>query len=326
MEVDTAVVQGQISPVSAGWMSEVCQLIKLAGPVALSQLLTFLIGFVSMVFCGHRGKLELTSASLATAVVNVTGISIGIGLAMTCDTLISQTYGSGNLKRVGVILQRGVLIMLLACFPCWAILINTEPLLLLVRQKPEVSSLAQVYVKIFMPALPASFMYQLQGRYLQNQGIMWPQVVTGAVGNAINIFLNYILMFSLEMGVAGSALANTLTQYIMAVVLFIYIYIKGLHKATWSGWSWDCLRDWKSFLIMAIPSLLMLCLEFWVFELGCFLAGMISEEELGAQGIIYNLISISFIVHLKCFVAGCDWRSSERSREQKLGAVCNLVG
>lgn len=55
-----------------------------------------------------------------------------------------QTYGSGNLKRVGVILQRGILILLLACFPCWAILINTEPLLLAVRQSPEVARSVKV--------------------------------------------------------------------------------------------------------------------------------------------------------------------------------------
>lgn len=51
----------------------------------------------------------------------------------------SQTYGSGNLKRVGVILQRGVLILLLACFPCWAVLINTQLILVAVRQSPEVA-------------------------------------------------------------------------------------------------------------------------------------------------------------------------------------------
>lgn len=50
-----------------------------------------------------------------------------------------QTYGSGNLKRVGVILQRGILILLLACFPCWAVLINTEALLLVAQQSPEVA-------------------------------------------------------------------------------------------------------------------------------------------------------------------------------------------
>ena len=46
---------------------------------------------------------------------------------------------SGNLRRVGVILQRGILILLLACFPCWALLVNTEPILLAVRQSPEVA-------------------------------------------------------------------------------------------------------------------------------------------------------------------------------------------
>ena len=53
-----------------------------------------------------------------------------------------QTYGSGNLRRVGVILQRGILILLMTCFPCWALLVNTEPILLLVRQSPEVARLA----------------------------------------------------------------------------------------------------------------------------------------------------------------------------------------
>lgn len=52
-----------------------------------------------------------------------------------------QTYGSRNLLRVGVILQRAILILLLCCFPCCAVLINIEQLLLLIRQDPEVSRL-----------------------------------------------------------------------------------------------------------------------------------------------------------------------------------------
>lgn len=53
--------------------------------------------------------------------------------------LALQTYGSKNLLRVGVILQRATLILLLCCFPCCAVLINIEQLLLLIRQDPEVS-------------------------------------------------------------------------------------------------------------------------------------------------------------------------------------------
>uniref|UniRef100_A0A8D3AK76 Multidrug and toxin extrusion protein n=1 Tax=Scophthalmus maximus TaxID=52904 RepID=A0A8D3AK76_SCOMX len=209
-----------------------------------------------------------------------------------------QTYGSGNLKRVGVILQRGILILLLACFPCWAILINTEPLLLAVKQSPEVASMSQLYVKIFMPALPAAFMYQLQGRYLQNQGIIWPQVITGVIANVLNAIINYIFLYPLDLGVAGSAAANAISQYTLAVVLCMYICWRGLHKATWGGWSLDCLQEWGPFIQLAIPSMLMLCLEWWMFELGGFLAGVISETELGAQSITYELAVVAYMFPL----------------------------
>uniref|UniRef100_A0A672YCP3 Multidrug and toxin extrusion protein n=1 Tax=Sphaeramia orbicularis TaxID=375764 RepID=A0A672YCP3_9TELE len=277
------------------YRNELLQLFRLAGPVVISQLMIFMISIISTVFCGHLGKTELAAVSLATA-VNVTGICIGTGLTFTCDTLISQTYGSGNLKRVGVILQRGILILLLACFPCWAVLINTEALLLAFRQSPEVASLSQLYVEIFMPALPAAFMFQLQSRYLQNQGIIWPQVVTGVTGNILNAIINYVLLFVLDLGIAGSATANAISQYTLAVVLYIYICLRGLHKSTWQGWSLDCLQEWGPFIRLAIPSMLMLCLEWWVFEIGGFLAGVISETELGAQAIIYQLTVIAYMI------------------------------
>ncbi|XP_055035507.2 multidrug and toxin extrusion protein 1 [Misgurnus anguillicaudatus] len=285
------------------YKEEIVHLLKLAGPVLISQLMIFLISFISTVFCGHLGKTELAGVSLAIAVINVTGISVGCGLASACDTLISQTFGSNNLKRVGVILQRGILILLLACFPCWALLINTEPILLAVKQSPRVASLSQLYVKIFMPALPAAFMYQVQGRYLQNQGIIWPQVITGAAGNVLNALINYIFLHLLGLGVAGSAAANTISQYSLAVFLYVYIRWRGLHKATWDGWSRDCLQEWGAFVRLALPSMLMLCVEWWTYEIGGFLSGLISEAELGAQSIIYQVSTIAYMFPLGFAVA-----------------------
>ncbi|KFW88179.1 Multidrug and toxin extrusion protein 1, partial [Phalacrocorax carbo] len=268
------------------------KLLVLAGPLILIQLLIFLIHLVSSIFCGHLGKVELAAVTLAIAVINVTAISVGYGLSSACDTLISQTYGSKNLLRVGVILQRAILILLLCCFPCCAILINIEQLLLLIRQDPEVSRLTQRYVMAFVPALPAVFLYNLEARYLQNQMIMWPLVLSGFVGNVINVIANYIFLYVLHLGITGSAWANTVAQYSQTIFLFLYIIGKKLHVKTWGGWSSECLLEWDSFTSLALPSMLMMCIEWWTYEIGSFLIG----QQRGAVSIIYEVSVVAFMV------------------------------
>ncbi|GCC20640.1 multidrug and toxin extrusion protein 2-like isoform X1 [Chiloscyllium punctatum] len=290
--------------VSAGsFWKEVRELSRLAGPVFFSHLMIFNISVVSSIFCGHLGKVELDAVSLATAVINISGISIGVGLSSACDTLISQTYGSKNLKRIGVILQRGILILLLTCLPCWALFINIEHILLAFKQPPEVANLTQLYVKIFIPGLPATFLYELETRYLQNQGIILPQIVTGLVANIFNAGINYILLYVLTMGVPGSAAANVASQYCQMILLFIYIRWKKLYVETWKGWSVDCLQEWGRFIKLAIPSMLMLCIEWWTYEIAIFLTGLVNEVELGAQAIIYQVLSAAYMIPLGYSVA-----------------------
>uniref|UniRef100_A0A8C9YWA3 Multidrug and toxin extrusion protein n=1 Tax=Sander lucioperca TaxID=283035 RepID=A0A8C9YWA3_SANLU len=290
--------------VPVGFKTEIKELSKLAGPVMLAQLMVYAVGFVSTVFCGHLGRTELAGVALAISVINVTGISIGAGLASACDTLISQTFGGGNLLKVGVILQRAIFILLLTCFPCWAILVNTESILLAVRQEPEVARLSQMYVNIFMPALPVSISNLSVCTLPSHSGIIWPVVITGVVVNLLNALINYIFLNVLNLGVAGSAVANTISQFSMAGILYGYIMWKGLHKATWGGWSKECLQDWGSYIHLAIPSMAMMCVEWWTYEIGGFLAGLISEVELGAQSIVYELANVAYMFPLGFSIAG----------------------
>ncbi|XP_058561615.1 multidrug and toxin extrusion protein 2-like isoform X2 [Neofelis nebulosa] len=291
--------------VPVGFGAEAWTLFAFSGPLFLFQVLTFMIHIVSSVFCGHLGKVELASVTLSVAFVNVCGISIGIGLSSACDTLMSQSFGSPNKKHVGVILQRSTLVMLLCCLPCWALFLNTHNILLLFRQDPAVSRLTQEYVLIFIPALPAFFLYSLLAKYLQNQGIVWPQVLSGIVGNCINGLGNYILVSVLSLGVRGSAYANTISHILQTIFLFLYIVLKKLHLETWAGWSGQCLQDWGPFFSLAIPSMLMVCMEWWAYEIGSFLMGLLSVLDLSGQAIIYELATAVYMIPLGLSNAVC---------------------
>ncbi|XP_017920222.1 PREDICTED: multidrug and toxin extrusion protein 2 isoform X2 [Capra hircus] len=276
--------------VPVGFGAEARTLFVLSGPLFLFQMLNFMVYVVSTVFCGHLGTVELAAVTLSVAFVNVCGVSIGFGLSSACDTLMSQSFGSPNKKHVGVILQRGVLVLLLCCLPCWALFLNTQLILLLCRQDPAVSRLAQEYVQVYIPGLP---------------GIVWPQVFSGIVGNCVNALANYVLVSVLGQGVRGSAFANTVSQFSQAVFLLFYIVLKKLHLETWAGWSWECLQDWGPFFRLAIPSMLMLCIEWWAYEIGSFLVGLLSVLDLSAQAVIYEVATVIYMIPMGLSIAVC---------------------
>ncbi|KAM7067009.1 multidrug and toxin extrusion protein 2 isoform 2-T2 [Molossus nigricans] len=291
--------------VPVGFRAEAWKLFVLSGPLFLFQVLSFMIYVVSSVFCGHLGKAELASVTLSVAFVNVCGVSVGFGFSSACDTLMSQSFGSPNKKHVGVILQRGALMLLLCCFPCWAFFLNTQQILLLFGQDPHVSRLTQEYVLILMPALPAIFLYSLLAKYLQNQGIIWPQVLSGTVGNCVNALANYVLVSVLSLGVRGSAYANTASQFVQTGFLFLHIVLKRLHRETWAGWSVQCLQDWGPFFHLAVPSMLMLCIEWWAYEIGSFLMGLLSMVDLSAQAVIYEVATVIYMIPMGLSISVC---------------------
>ncbi|KAA0720306.1 Multidrug and toxin extrusion protein 1 [Triplophysa tibetana] len=287
------------------YREELYHVLHLTGPLLVSRILNFLLPFVITIYCGHLGNAELAGYALASATINVTTTATGCGLALACDTLVSQTFGSKNLKRVGEILQRSTLILLLFCLPCWAMLINAESILLALKQEREVARIAHLYVMAYLPAVPAMFLHHLQVSYLQNQGIILPQMYTAVVANILNVATNYILLRVLNLGVVGSAAANSISQISICLLLFAYIRWKKLHLKTWDGWSTVSLQEWGSYMKLAIPSTLMLCFEWWVYEIGGFLAGMLGEVDLAAQHVLLELGTITYMFPLGVHAAAC---------------------
>ncbi|KAM3616791.1 uncharacterized protein V6R79_023554 [Siganus canaliculatus] len=139
------------------------------------------------------------------------------------------------------------------------------------------------------------FIHQLLVSYLQNQGIILPQMYTAAAANVANVATNYLFLYWLDLGVGGSAAANALSWIYICGFLFAYIWWKQLHVTTWDGWSTESLQEWGSYMKLAIPSTLMTCFEWWIYEFGGFFAGMMSEDQLAAQ---HAVIMVAFLVYM----------------------------
>uniref|UniRef100_A0A3Q2DT67 Multidrug and toxin extrusion protein n=1 Tax=Cyprinodon variegatus TaxID=28743 RepID=A0A3Q2DT67_CYPVA len=286
------------------YREELYHVLRLTGPLLLSRILNFLLQFVITIFCGHIGNAELAGYAVASATISVTTTATGYGLTTACDTLISQTYGSGNMKRVGAILQKSILILLLFCLLCWALLVNSHNLLLLLHQEQEVK-ICCTNIDLLFFVLQAMFLHQLQVSYLQNQGIILPQMYTAAVANIFNLGINFLLINVLKLGVIGSAVANSLSQMIICLLLFGYIWWKKLHQQTWGGWSTECLQGWGAYMKLAIPSAFMICFEWWVWEVGGFLAGWLGEADLAAQHVMVEIAALTYMFPLGVHVAAC---------------------
>lgn len=288
---------------SGYYWREIKELFTLAWPTVLSYFLFHLVSMITLFFAGQLGKDELATATLAVSFINVTGASMFIGLASAVETLCSQAFGAKNYRLVGVVLQRGVCILGIACILSWALWINTERILLLLHQKANVARLSQEFVLICLPGGVGMFFYALLQRYLQTQGIVRPILYVGAVTNVILIGLNALMLFGFKWSFSGVAVCWAMCMGIMPALLLLYLKVFKLDKLSWPGWTIESLLDWGEFFKLAISGMAMLCIEWWSFEVGAFVTGTFGEVELASFGILFQWASFVFMIPLGISIA-----------------------
>ncbi|ETI47273.1 hypothetical protein F443_08478 [Phytophthora nicotianae P1569] len=90
-------------------------LVKLVGPVMITTFLEFLPGFTSIILAGNmdspHSQHYIDAATFSTMALNMTSLSVGLGLASALDTLCSQAYGAKRYEKIGIYFQTGVIVL-----------------------------------------------------------------------------------------------------------------------------------------------------------------------------------------------------------------------
>eukprot|EP00049_Salpingoeca_infusionum_P006113 m.101538 g.101538 ORF g.101538 m.101538 type:complete len:817 (-) comp13202_c1_seq4:172-2622(-) len=288
----------------AGYLKEFRELFALMWPTMLAFLFQMLMSIVMIAFVGHYNTtLELDVVGLGASFANVFGNSVGVGFASAADTLGAQGWGSSNKKVVGLVLQRGLCILSLVMLPCAAVWLCAEPMLLAFQQDPQVAKLTGHFNRVALGTLPLNYVWILLQKYLQAQNIVKPLFFIGLGTNVLNVLFCYLFIGVWDFGYIGAAIVQTLNVACLATGALVYIYKSKVYVSTWPGWTKAALLDWKPYIKLAIPGMLMLCCEWWCFEFCQFLAGVFGEVSIAVNVIMMQVAAFLFMSPLGMGIA-----------------------
>ncbi|KAJ1394210.1 Multi antimicrobial extrusion protein [Sesbania bispinosa] len=256
---------------------EVKKQLWLAGPLISVGLLNFSLQIISVMFVGHLGELSLAGASMATSFASVTG---QLGMASALDTLCGQSYGAKQYRMLGIHTQRAMLSLMFFSIPLAIIWANTRSILIFFGQDPEISTEAGNYAQLMVPSLFAYGLLQCLNRFLQTQNIVFPMVFSSGITTLLHLLVCWILVFKTGLGNRGAAIANSISYWVNVLILTLYVKFSPSCAKTWTGFSNEAFHNIPSFMRLAIPSAIMVCLEMWSFEMMVLLSGLLPNPKL----------------------------------------------
>lgn len=283
---------------------------RYAFPCVSTSILMYLYKLVTVFVVGHMGAKELAASSLAVMYINVFGYSILTGLSTATETLCSNAVtGASNMKDAGLHLQRGIWISLACSIPLGGVWMLCEPLLILAGQEPALCKMVAVYVRYSLIALPAGAVFMNLVRFLQAQGYMKANLYVLVLGLPLEALLQYLLVFhpSTRMGFYGAPLAAAVCDWVILGLLVLYTCFVNGHQA-WNGWTSRAFdfEGWAQYFRFGLPGTLMVCAEWWSFELMALVAGWYGEAELAAQTIVLSTSSMTYMVYNGISIANAN--------------------
>ncbi|XP_024026615.1 protein DETOXIFICATION 12 isoform X2 [Morus notabilis] len=261
-------------------LQEVKRLGCIAAPLVAVILSQYLLQVISVMMVGHLGELSLSSTALAISLSGVTGFSLLLGMAGALETICGQAYGAEQYKKLGRQTYTAIFSMFLVCLPISLIWIYMGKLLVLIGQDPIISHEAGRFAIWLVPALFAYATLQALIRYFQTQSLMLPMFISSCVTLCFHIPLCWVLVFKSGLENVGGALAISISYWLNVILLVLYMKFSPSCAKTRVPISMELFQDIGEFFRFAIPSAVMLCLEWWSFELIILMSGLLLNPQL----------------------------------------------
>jgi putative MATE family efflux protein len=202
------------------------QIFRIAIPALFALVSEPLMVLADTAIVGHLGTTPLAGLAIAATVLN-TLVGLCIFLAYGSTAAVARSHGAGAEREAHMIAVSG-LWLAIAIGVALALLVagGAGRLSTWLASSPAVADQADTYLTIPAAAIPAMLLGLAATGALRGELDLRTPLLVTVVANIVNIALNVLLVYGLDLGIAGSALGTTLAQWGAALWLSAIVVLR----------------------------------------------------------------------------------------------------
>lgn len=287
---------------------EAATLLRIAGPVVLSQLGGMGMNTMDTIMVGPLGPEALAASGLGSS-LHMMMLMVSSGIVFGMAPLVSQAFGAGNRGECRHVLVQGIWLALALSVPVMALNLVGEPLGVLLGQAPAVAALAGGYMEALAWGVLPMLLFMAFRQFLEGMGRTTPAMVITFIGLAVNFAANRVLIYGVPgwvepMGVVGTGWATTLVRWSMLAAMAVYL-IRQPDLHPFRGVSWAAERAMLGRIVrIGVPTGAQIGLEIGLFSFAAVMMGWFGALELGTHQVTINIAATTFMVALGVSIAG----------------------
>ena len=259
------------------------------------------VQFADNIMVGHLGTSQFAGVGFANAL-------FAIGLVFcTCFTqgiipFIGQNFGRGEHRKVAWYFCNGLLLDTIMCIAVMAIMLGVVPFMDRMGQDPQILVYAKEYYRIMVYSLAPFVLFYVIRALTEGVGNTKYTMYITVFCNALNIFLNWVLIFGHcgfeAMGVEGAAIATFVSRAVMLVIGIAIMLSGKLYKRYLADMKFSALnmKQFGEIAKTSFPIALQGLVEVTTFSLAGIMVGWFGQVALAAHQASQTIITFSFMV------------------------------
>lgn len=189
-------------------------------PLTIAQAVQLLYNVVDRIYLGHlpgASSLALTGVGLIFPIVALVTAFCNL-FASGGAPLFAMARGAGNQERAGKIMNNTfAMLILTAAVLTVAGYRFRKPVLYLFGASDATYAYANAYLTIYLAGTMFSMISTGMNGFINAQGFARTGMLTVVLGASLNVVLDPIFIFGLNMGVRGAALATVISQFVSSL-------------------------------------------------------------------------------------------------------------